>query len=240
MNSLSIKRSTGLVAVYRVNVLLIGVALTLLLSFSPRFVDAARGGRCRQQKPQRFLMRSSYVKHGMIDPKSHERAVNYRLGQYGSVPGIATGGVGMQSVNSQTRRTTFFGLPITLHEKVIPALGCVEQRIVRHCTSPGQVYEPRSIGGLRTENTIRQGELSNHLFGIAIDIDPNRNPCCHCVKKWQTHPKCAKPAKTPYDRADLPRCWVQSFEAYGFYWLGLDSLEDTMHFEFLGDPQKSN
>ena len=26
--------------------------------------------------------------------------------------------------------------------------------------------------------------------------------------------------------------------AYGFYWLGHDALEDTMHFEFLGDPEQ--
>jgi len=34
----------------------------------------------------------------------------------------------------------------------------------------------------------------------------------------------------------MPYCWVEVFESYGFYWLGRDKLQDTMHFEFLGDP----
>ena len=36
----------------------------------------------------------------------------------------------------------------------------------------------------------------------------------------------------------MPACWVKAFERFGFYWLGRDELEDTMHFEFLGDPAK--
>jgi hypothetical protein len=36
----------------------------------------------------------------------------------------------------------------------------------------------------------------------------------------------------------MPACWVSAFEQYGFYWLGHDELKDTMHFEFLGDPNK--
>jgi hypothetical protein len=34
----------------------------------------------------------------------------------------------------------------------------------------------------------------------------------------------------------MPECWVHAFERYGFYWLGHDVLRDTMHYEFLGDP----
>jgi hypothetical protein len=29
---------------------------------------------------------------------------------------------------------------------------------------------------------------------------------------------------------------VRQFERFGWYWLGRDTLQDTMHFEFLGDP----
>ena len=31
---------------------------------------------------------------------------------------------------------------------------------------------------------------------------------------------------------------MHAFERYGFYWLGHDVLMDTMHYEFLGDPDK--
>jgi hypothetical protein len=174
----------------------------------------------------------------MLDSKAHERAIKYRVKEYGSIPGITSTEGNPERVSAHTAQTTFFGMPITMHEKVVPALGCVEQRIRQKCNGPSARYTPKAIGGLRTENTIRQGEISNHLFGIAIDFDPNRNPCCHCVKKWQSDPKCAKPSSSPYDRAELTKCWVDAFSYYGFYWLGLDSLEDTMHFEFLGNPNK--
>jgi hypothetical protein len=36
----------------------------------------------------------------------------------------------------------------------------------------------------------------------------------------------------------MPACWVGVFERFGFYWLGHDALKDTMHFEFLGDPER--
>ncbi len=221
-------------------VLSLAFGAVLVLGLGAAFPHAsaharARGG-CRAQKPQPFLMRSHYVKKNMIDPKAHARAVRYRAEHYGSVAGIAATELNPKRVANQVVRTTFFGLPIVMHEKVAPILTCVERRITQQCDGVGSRYVPRAIGGLRTENTIRQGEISNHLFGIAIDVDPNRNPCCHCVKKWQGHKKCSIPSSSPYDRADLPHCWVTAFEHYGFYWLGLDSLEDTMHFEFLGDP----
>jgi hypothetical protein len=64
------------------------------------------------------------------------------------------------------------------------------------------------------------------------------NSCCGCVKPWNEAPACKRPAKTEYDRMAMPECWVHAFERYGFYWLGHDVLRDTMHFEFLGDPDK--
>ncbi len=48
--------------------------------------------------------------------------------------------------------------------------------------------------------------------------------------------QCRRPADSPFDRADLPECWVRVFERFGFYWLGWDEMQDTMHFEFLGQP----
>jgi len=76
-------------------------------------------------------------------------------------------------------------------------------------------------------------------IGIAVDIDPDRNPCCGCVQPWPEHPACQGDAESVFDRTELPRCWIYAFERYGFYWLGRDPhLRDTMHFEFLGDPSR--
>jgi hypothetical protein len=222
-----------------VNLLFLAAIACCLLALAPHVAAARQGSNgatCRAQKPQAFLMRSHYVKRNMIDPKGHARAVRYRVEAYGSIPGIGATEFNPTRVASHVTRMRFFGLPIVMHERVAPVLACVERRIETHCSAPKSHYVPRAIGGLRTENTIRQGEISNHLFGIAIDIDPDRNPCCHCVAKWQTNKKCRIPSSSPYDRTDLPKCWIEAFEHYGFYWLGLDTLEDTMHFEFLGRP----
>ncbi|MEB2312485.1 MAG: M15 family metallopeptidase [Sorangiineae bacterium] len=194
--------------------------------------------RCRPQRPQRFLERPSFVKRGRLDGKAHTRALRYRAEKYGSVPGLGLERYNKERAFSHAKKTTFFGLPILLHEDVVPALGCVERRIQAVCRAPRERYTPKAIGGFRQENTYRQGEVSNHLFGLAIDIDPDRNPCCGCVKPWPDNPICKREAKSAYEQTSLPRCWIDAFERYGFYWLGHDDLKDTMHFEFLGRPER--
>jgi hypothetical protein len=128
------------------------------------------------------------------------------------------------------------GLPVKMHEKVIPALKCVEAAIQEVCTD--KPYKPRALAGIRYKNTYRGFEVTNHIYGIAIDLDPGANPCCGCVKPWSEMPICTKRVKSEFDRMVMPECWVKVFEEYGFYWLGHDALKDTMHFEFLGDPDK--
>lgn len=194
---------------------------------------------CPTQKPQPFLIRSNFVKHGALNAAAHEEALRYRAERYGSVEGLGLERYNKQKAYASAVSVRFMGLPIQIHKKVAPALRCVERYLERNCTSAKDRYTPRAIGGFRQANTYRGGEISNHLFGIAIDIDPNRNPCCGCVAPWPDHPACRSPAESVFERAALPRCWIDGFERFGFYWLGRDpELRDTMHFEFLGDPDR--
>ncbi|MCB9589044.1 MAG: M15 family metallopeptidase [Polyangiaceae bacterium] len=193
---------------------------------------------CRYQSPQKFLVRSSFIKNNQVQPKAHNRAVRYRAENYGYIPGFNLEKYAGASVGEQVTGMRFMGLPIQIHERLEPALICVEKRIQKECKGDDEKYTAKGIGGLRVGNTYRGGEISNHLFGIAIDIDTGRNPCCGCVDPWPDHPLCKKPAKSIYERTALTKCWINSFEKYGFYWLGRDKLQDTMHFEFLGDPDK--
>jgi hypothetical protein len=131
--------------------------------------------------------------------------------------------------------TTFFGLPVRLNRRIIPAVRCVEQEIRRTCAA--RPYRPSRLAGIRPNNSFGGGEVSNHVYGIALDIDPDRNPCCGCGGRFAEHPACRRSVRTIYERAELPECWIRTFERYGFYWLGHDrDIRDTMHFEFLGDP----
>jgi len=220
------------------------LALALLLCALPSAAERAHGKKharkaCPLQKPQRFLIRSSFVKHGALDAAAHEQALRYRAEHYGNVEGLGLERFNKEKAYASAVGVRFMGLPLQIHKKVAPALRCVERYLLRTCKAPNERYTPRALGGFRQSNTYRGGEISNHLFGIAIDIDPDRNPCCGCVAPWPDHPACRATKDTIFERTALPRCWIDGFERFGFYWLGRDpGLRDTMHFEFLGDPEK--
>jgi hypothetical protein len=223
--------------------LLVLLGPLVLLALVPAPAGARPGPQyrgCRLQEAQSFLIRKNFVRKGRLDPARHARAVRYRVEHYGSVPGFEFENLNPKTARSQAVSVRFMGLPLSIHEKVAPALHCVEQRIKKMCGRRGSDrYQAHAVGGFRTDNSYRGGEISNHLFGIAIDIDPEQNPCCGCVSPWPDHPACRGSVDTIYERSDLTRCWIRAFERYGFYWLGRDpDLRDTMHFEFLGNPER--
>jgi hypothetical protein len=225
----------GLAAVAALFVLLL---LLPIVSAAERKPEKRARRTCPLQKPQSFLIRSNFVKHGALNSAAHERALRYRAEQYGSAEGFGLERYNKSRAYSNAVVVRFMGLPVQVHKKIAPALRCVEHYIRRTCTGPKERYTPRALGGFRQTNTYRGGEISNHLFGIAIDIDPDRNPCCGCVSPWPNNPGCRNPDATVFERSALPRCWIDGFERFGFYWLGRDpDLRDTMHFEFLGDPE---
>lgn len=197
--------------------------------------------KCAEQVAQSFLIRSHWFRGTSPEDKAqgaklHEEAIRYRTEKYGYFHGF-----GKREWNTKTPRdfateTTFFGLPLTLHAKVAPALRCVERALEE--SGAAARYKPRLLNGLRTKNTFHGGEVSNHVYGIALDIDADLNPCCGCAGKLREHPQCKKPVASVFQKAKIPKEWVDTFERYGFHWLGRDVLEDTMHFEFLGDPDK--
>lgn len=197
---------------------------------------------CTEQAPQDFLIRANWQTTRFMEPSEirerrgvHERAIRYRTENYGYFQGF-----GRAEWNARTPMQNAVGLrlfdrPIRLNERIVPAARCAEQEIARTCTDD---YQPQRLSGIRDRNTYHNGEVSNHVYGIAIDLDPRQNTCCNCVAEWRQHPLCQNEPDSIFDRMIMPECWVRSFEKYGFYWLGHDRLMDTMHFEFLGDPDR--
>jgi hypothetical protein len=224
----------------------LAITLATLAPWSPPSTAEARERRAaravyehgaRVQAPQRFLERRWFLRGGQLDTKRHGTALRWLVERYGNVEDENTTLINPESAQKFAKTVKFMGLPVSIHSKIAPALAAVEKRIHRTCTGAASRYTPKAIGGFRTANTYRGAEVSNHLFGIAVDIDPDSNPCCGCVDPWPTNPICKKTGPV-YKRTALPRCWIQAFEHFGFDWLGHDKLEDTMHFEFLGDPDK--
>lgn len=198
---------------------------------------------CNEQPPQEFLIRSHFInKEGASHEeaarrsKLHREAIEYRTRRYGFVAGFGQREWNRLDPTNYGVLTTFFDVKVVMNKRVVPALHCVEAEIRRSCADIP--YEPRLLDGMRFKNTYHNGEVSNHAYGIAIDIDPDKNSCCGCVPPLNSWPRCKRPAATPFERTSIPKCWVDTFTRYGFYWLGLDPMEDTMHFEFLGDPDK--
>lgn len=164
-----------------------------------------------------------------------QRSIRYRTEQYGYYAGFGSRAWNRRTLASQMRTVRFAGVSVRLHERVIPALRCAELAIERDCQD--HPYRPRTLAGVREKNTYFGGDVTNHVYGIALDIDPSDNPCCNCVEPWRSNPRC-RGTKTDLERMAMPLCWITAFERYGFYWLGHDELKDTMHFEFLGEPAK--
>lgn len=190
--------------------------------------------KCWLQKPLPFLIRANYTPVG-AHKEAHDKAIRFRTEHYGYAKGFGDPKWNPHPPSHYVTDLHFMGLTAKLHPRIAPALACAEQAILKHCGA--FPYTPAVLAGIRYENTYRGGEITNHMYGIAVDLDPGRNTCCNCVPPWRDHPLCKK--KLPIEqRMAMPMCWVKQFEKFGFYWLGRDKLEDTMHFEFLGDPDK--
>jgi D-alanyl-D-alanine carboxypeptidase len=206
-----------------------------------RALPAPPTSRCNEQAPQPFLMDAHFDSHhaaGGTAPEWKrvlERAVRYRTEQYGYVKGFGDKAWNTTTPPEQATLVTFFGVHVTIHRRIAPALACVEAAIREQCAA--YPYQPYVLSGLRKRNTYVSGEVSNHVYGIALDVDPSRNPCCGCIGEWRASERCQND-KTKYERMEMPRCWVTEFERFGFHWLGHEKIEDTMHFEFLGDPTR--
>ena len=193
-------------------------------------------GRCNEQPPQPFLIRSSWFNHGAEGTQLFQQSVRYRTEKYGYFSGFGRPEWNAHAPGHYAVATTFLGLPITVHQRVVPALHCAEKALEQ--AGALATYRPRGIGGIRFHNTYHGGEVSNHVYGIAMDMDSEANTCCGCVGHWNKHPLCQKKVASVYERTKVTRLWVDTMERFGWYWLGNDVLQDTMHFEFLGDPDK--
>ena len=195
---------------------------------------------CNEQEPLSFLIRAHWQTRGVRERAAirdrravHRRAITFRTRNYGFFAPFGSASMNASTPGDNVERVRLFDRPVRLNRRIIPAARCAEREIARSCPDD---YAPRRLSGIRDRNTYHNNEVSNHVYGIAIDLDPRQNTCCNCVKEWRLHPLCQGTPQSIFERMVMPECWVRGFEKYGFYWLGHDRLMDTMHFEFLGDP----
>jgi hypothetical protein len=208
------------------------LAAALFLARTPHLEAEETAAACVEQAPQAFLLRSAWRSPS---DAAHARSVRYRTERYGYFAPFGQRSWNALTPSEQAVRTTFLGVAVTLHRRVVPALRCAEAALA--ALPESDRYQPTRLEGLRTANSFHGGEVSNHVYGIALDVDPHRNPCCGCGARYRDHAACRRTVTTPFERAAFSRAWIETFERFGFAWLGRDpQLMDTMHFEFLGEP----
>jgi hypothetical protein len=88
----------------------------------------------------------------------------------------------------------------------------------KYLTKIGGTFNWRFIAGTQ--------RLSNHSFGITIDINTEYS------NYWQWDCKCTDENKVPTYKNKIPLDLVKIFEKYGFIWGGRWEHYDTMHFEY--------
>lgn len=117
-------------------------------------------------------------------------------------------------------RMTYAGKPvksISFHKKAAPALEAALQAIWDECGRKQSVIDAHGLseyGGTFNYRLIRgSSNLSNHAFGIAIDLAPSGNPL-------------------GATKGTMPMFAVKAFEDQGFTWGGrYRGRKDLMHFD---------
>jgi hypothetical protein len=135
---------------------------------------------------------------------------------------IATYGGPAAAVARQVR-VRFQGMPVRVHEKIVPALARVDERIERARKADAGLgrFLHRLSGGFAVRKIAGTDRTSAHAFGIAIDLDKSESD----YWRWQKQ----KPLRW---RNRFPQAIIDAFEAEGFIWGGRWYHYDTMHFEY--------
>ena len=148
-----------------------------------------------------------------IDLSSNEYEVS--VGD-GSTVTVTTGtGKDVQATacdDSQMVTTNFLGGSVRIHENFIQSVKRIDQRW--RAKGGQSFYKVTSIGGYVCRKIRGSGKMSNHSYGLAIDINPMQNP----------HLKSAC-------RTDMPPEFRQLFLDEGWGWgCNWRSSKDAMHF----------
>lgn len=106
----------------------------------------------------------NYVSRGKQKQVRLGGSVNYSPGSFskGNVSGVGVG--------KNLRTMSFHGIRYTVNASVAGRF----QGFLKALYAKG--YRPRSIGGYSNRNIAGTGTKSLHAYGMAIDIDPSRNP----------------------------------------------------------------
>lgn len=139
-----------------------------------------------------------------------------------NVPGGGSGSVS-QSIDlapcdtSNLVTVNFLGGSVTIRREFAPSLQRIDAAWRARGGDAG-FYNVTSVGGYNCRKIAGSNRWSNHAYGVAIDINPSRNP----------H---TRPGSSNYGATDMPAAFVNLFRSEGWGWGGnWNSSKDTMHY----------
>lgn len=130
-------------------------------------------------------------------------------------PGLISAFMGKPGSNLVTYN--LFGHEVSVNDRIVPFLDSVQKDV--NAAKTGYSFNDVQTYNYRSK---RSGSgQSLHSWGIALDINPSRNP--YQIGNWG-------PPQT-----DIPQPIIDIFQKYGFFWGGnWPGQPDTMHFEWYG------
>lgn len=135
------------------------------------------------------------------------------------------------------QKTTFFlGLKTMVHREILEDLAAVEERILEAAEAdPAVAAFIRSLATVEGYNYRRVDgteSLSNHAYGIAVDLIPQSYRGRQVYWRWAENAGVDWYELPQDDRFQIPSAVVEAFERHGFVWGGKWHFFDTMHFEY--------
>jgi hypothetical protein len=117
--------------------------------------------------------------------------------------------------NSRMEQVTAFGKTFKIYEGLVSSIEAVNQQWL--AAGGNNFYEVKSIGGYNCRKVKGTSTWSAHAFGVAVDINPTKNPFSPPSQNQLT--------------TDMPPEFVQMWTSQGWGWGGAwTTLKDAMHF----------
>ncbi len=143
---------------------------------------------------------------------------------------LAGGGtvqVVVDDTSSMVMVDPFLGHKVQIHKNLEASLRRIHNRWV--ALGGAAYYEVRSVGGYRAHDG---GDISNHSYGIALDINPDENP--HCPDGTDRWPICnwqniliTDMDEVPPGKPPLYQLFIDEGWGWGGTW---NTSKDPMHF----------
>lgn len=143
---------------------------------------------------------------------------------------------GRQAAWDRQKTIFFLGLKTMVHREILEDLAAVEEAILAAArTDPAVAAFVETLATVEGYNYRRVDgteSLSNHAYGIAVDLIPRSYRGLQVYWRWADNAGVDWYELPQHQRFQIPEAVVEAFERHGFVWGGKWHFFDAMHFEY--------